>query len=247
MATGTSTNVHASAFHADESEETNEYRSLSVSAIVALLLGLASPLSFGHVLLTAIPIAGIVVALVALRQIASSEGALAGRGAAIIGLVLCVAFAVAPHARAYILRSSRTSQAREFGRQWLDSVAAGELERAFRLTFESTRRSPPQEPGMPAPTKTPYEQFVDQPAVKALVAAGKDAEIRYLGTTSYDSPTFKRVTVGQKYSITPKSTTGDAKPLEAVLTLQRARLDYEGRMRWLVISFADPSQPAVAP
>jgi hypothetical protein len=244
MATGTSTRVPAPAFHADDTEENTNYRSLSVTALIALLFGLASPLCFGHILLMLIPLIGIVFSILALRQIADSDGALAGRGAAVAGLVLCVGFGVAPFARALVLRTTRTSQAEDFGLRWIQSVAAGKTEHAFRLTADSTRRAPPSEPGAPAPTQTPYELFLDQPLVKALVSAGADAEIRFEGTTGYEAPSFQRIIVRQKYAIAPKSAGGDATPVEAILTLQRAKLSSEGRSRWLVVSLTDANQPA---
>jgi hypothetical protein len=247
MATGTSTRNSAPAFHADDPVEITEYRTLSVTALIALLVGLASPLGFGHILLMLIPLIGIVFSILALRQIADSDGALAGRWAAVAGLLLCVAFGVAPFARALVLRTTRTSQAETFGRRWIETVAAGNTEHAFRLTADSTRRPPPAEPGSPAPKQTPYESFVDQPMVKSLASAGADAEVRFEGTTGYEAPAFNRVIVRQKYAIVPKSAGGDAKPAEAILTLQRAKLPSEGRLRWLVVSLADANQPAANP
>jgi hypothetical protein len=244
MASGAPTRV-SPAFHADDPEETTEYRSLSVTALVALLFGLASPLCFGHILLFLIPLVGIVLSLLALRQIAASDGALAGRGAALAGLVLCIGFGVAPFTRALVLRTTRTSQAEAFGRRWMESLAAGETEHAFRLTVDSTRRSPPIEPGMPEPKKSPYELFLDLSVVQALTTAGKDADIRFAGTTEYKAPKFNSVMVRQKYQIVPKAA-GDAQPIEAILTLQRAKLPSEGRMRWLVVSLTDANQPAEA-
>jgi hypothetical protein len=240
MASGAPTRV-SPAFHADDPEETTEYRSLSGTALVALLFGMASPLCFGHILLFLVPIIGIALAVLALRQIAASDGALAGRWAAVTGLVLCVVFGVAPLTRAFVLRTARTNQAAEFGLPWIESVAAGNTEHAFRLTVDSTKLQRPSEPGMPAPKQSPYEVFVDLPVVKALSAAGKDAEIQFQGTTEYLAPSFNSVVVRQKYKVTPKS--AGAQPLEVILSLRRAKLDNEGRMRWLVTSLIDANNP----
>jgi hypothetical protein len=68
-----------------------DYVAVSAAAIVALLLGLASLLSFISDTLLLIPLAGLIVALVALRNIRKSSGTLTGRGMAIAGLVLSVA------------------------------------------------------------------------------------------------------------------------------------------------------------
>jgi hypothetical protein len=72
-------------------DEDTVYRTLSVMSLISLCLGLAAPLCLVAPLLYAIPIAGTAVALVALRQIATSDGALIGRKAALVALALCVA------------------------------------------------------------------------------------------------------------------------------------------------------------
>src|SRR5262245_45308902 len=82
-------------FHTDDVEALSDYRTLSVLALVSLVIGLASPLAFAAPLALAIPIIGIAVALVALHRISRSEGLLAGRWAAITGLALSVASIVA--------------------------------------------------------------------------------------------------------------------------------------------------------
>jgi hypothetical protein len=244
MATGTSPRASASAFHDDDPEQTTEYRSLSVLALVSLVLGLLSPLCFGAVLLMAIPLVGIAVSVLALRQIAASGGTLAGKWAAVTGLVLCVVFAVAPVTRVYVLRSIRTHQADEFAHNWINMMLAGKTDRAFRLTMDSTRPPRPPEPGQPPPKGTPYDAFMELPIVKAIVAAGPEATIRPIGAETYDAQSFYRVFVRQRYEITPKTGADDVKPVELMITVQRAKLPTEGRMRWLVTSLEDANKPA---
>jgi hypothetical protein len=247
MATGASTHASTPAFHADDLEETTNYRKLSVLAIIGLLIGLASPLCFGAPLLMTIPIAGIIISILALRQIAASDGTLAGRWAAATGLALCVAFAVAPFTRGYVLQAMRTQQADAFGRQWLSQMAAGKTEQAYRMTNDSIRRLPPPEPGDNTPRPDPYTTFLGQPLVKALTAAGPDAEIRPEQAVSYEAPSFQRVYVRQRYRITPKAGAGDTQPLVVDVTMQRAKLPGEDASRWLIFSLDDPNKPAPAP
>ena len=141
----------------------------------------------------AIPLAGIAVSVLALRQIAASGGTLAGKWAAVTGLVLCVVFAVAPVTRVYVLRSIRTHQADEFAHNWIDMMLSGKTDRAFRLTMDSTRPPRPPEPGQPPPKGTPFDAFMELPIVKAIVAAGPDATIRPIGPESYDARSFHQV------------------------------------------------------
>ncbi len=170
MATGTTSTVSAPVFHTDDPEQASGYRTLSVLAIISLIFGLASPLSLGGPLLKAIPLFGIAVSLLALRRIAISGGVLAGRWAALAGLMLCVAFAVIPFSRDVVERSIRTHQAEEFGRRWIDLLASGKLEQAFHLTVDGTRPAPKPEPGAPPPKTTPYQDFLNQPIIKELHA-----------------------------------------------------------------------------
>ena len=247
MATGTSSRVSTPAFHNDDPEQTTEYRSLSVLAIISLIFGLASPLCFGAPLLMAIPIFGIAVSILALRRIAASEGALAGRWAAVAGLILCVALAVAPLSREFALRYLRTHQAADFAQHWLSLVVSGRTEQAFRLTIDSTRGPAPPAPGEKAPAPTnPYDTFMGLPLVKALAAAGADADIRFHGTVAYEPQTFPKVFVRQRYEIITSSLQFGAHPVDLLLTMQRAKLPTEGRARWLMWTMEDGSKPAAA-
>ncbi|HTW94874.1 MAG TPA: DUF4190 domain-containing protein [Tepidisphaeraceae bacterium] len=67
-----------------------DYVAVSIAAVVALLLGVGSLLSFISSALLAIPIAGLVVSIIAFLNIRRSNGTLTGRGLAAIGLVLSI-------------------------------------------------------------------------------------------------------------------------------------------------------------
>jgi hypothetical protein len=67
-----------------------DYVAVNQTAIVAVLLGLASALAFFGYLLLIIPIVGVIFAVVAIRQINDSSGTQTGRGLALLGLALCV-------------------------------------------------------------------------------------------------------------------------------------------------------------
>jgi hypothetical protein len=246
MATGTSRTVSAPVFHGNDPEQITEYRTLSVLAIISLVMGLAAPLAVAAPFLLAIPLFGIAVSLVALRRIAVSEGVLAGRWAATIGLVLCVASAIMPISHDLIQRTIRVNQAEKFGRDWVALVTSGNSKEAFRMTVDGTRPAPPPEPNAP-PKPAPYETFVDQPVIKALQAAGAGADIRIRDTVGYQAATYRSITVRQLYSVTPASAAGagaGGQPTEFVLSLQRATLPRESMSRWLVTSYAPPQTAA---
>src|SRR5262245_20233314 len=131
MAISTPTAAPTQAFHTDDSEQASEYSSLSVLAIISLVLGIASPLALTGSFWLAIPILGIAAAFLALRAIATSGGGLAGRWAAVAGLALAVASLLAPFSRDYVQRMVRSNQAEDAAQQWLALMTSGELQEAF--------------------------------------------------------------------------------------------------------------------
>lgn len=242
MVSGASSSVASSAFNAGDADQAVEYRSLSIAALLGLVLGLLSPLYFGAALLILIPLAGIAVSVFALYQIGKSEGALAGRWAAYFGLFLSAAMLVAPNARGYMIQAMRTNQAERFGTEWLGMMTAGKTKEAFRLTSSTTAGVPPPMPGERAPAGDPYDTFVARPIVKALAAAGSDATIRYLETTNFDAQTFPHVFVNQQFEVTPGAKAG-GQPVKVRLVIERTRVAKEGRSRWIVWSMEDGSKP----
>jgi hypothetical protein len=246
MATGTSHPATAPVFHGDDPEQTTEYTTLSVLAIIAFVFGLAAPLAIAGPFLLAIPFFGIAVALVALRRIAVSGGVLSGRWLATIGLGLCVASAVLPISHTLIQRAMRQHEAEVVGRNWVTLVTSGELKKAFQLTVDSTRPAPPPEPGAP-PKPAPYDAFINHPVIKALQAAGKDAEIRIRDTIEFQAASYRNFTVRQLYEVTPapaSSSGSSAKPIEFILSIQRATLARESMSRWMITAYTFPTPDA---
>lgn len=225
------------AFNADDVNHVAEYRSLSVLAIIGLLFGLASPLSILAPVFLMIPLLGAILSLLALRQIVTSEGRLAGRWAAMAGLVLCVACGASAVSRSAVMRSMRIGRAQEFSHAWFEKLVANKPQQAFRMTVIGTRPPPAAEPGAPPPTSTPYEQFTNDPLIKQLVAAGEDAKIEYLGTQEYVAQSDTDYFVRQQYRVTPQKSSDGAKPIDAYLNLARSKYRGDNNMRWLVADF----------
>lgn len=248
MATGTSRTASAPVFHGDDPEQTTEYRTLSVLAIISLIMGVAAPLAVAAPFLLAIPLFGIAVSLVALRRIDVSGGTLAGRWAATIGLVLCVASAVLPISHDMIQRAIRVHQAEVFGREWVKMVTSGNSKQAFSLTVDGSRPNTPAEPDAP-PKASPYDTFIGLPVIKALQAAGPDAVIRIRDTADFQAATYRSITVRQNYSVSPAAaaTGSSSQPIEFVLTVQRATLPRESMSRWLVSNALPPKAGADSP
>ena len=69
-----------------------EYVAVNGTAVFALLLGLASSLALMDSMLLIIPLIGVIVAIVALRQIILSNGTQTGRGLVVLGTLLMFGF-----------------------------------------------------------------------------------------------------------------------------------------------------------
>src|SRR4051812_34358136 len=208
MATGTTSKLKPVGFHSDEPEEVNEYRSLSVLALVSLIFGLAAPLAFGMPLLVGIPLFGIGISILALQRIATSDGTLTGRWMAAAGLFLCVAFAIAPFSRDYALRAIRLRDAQSFAQKWLETLIAGHTEQAFRLTFDGTRPPPsasaqPPMPGDPPPKADYFKTFLESPVIKAIQAAAANAEIVPGEVREYTPQTYRNLWIRQVFTVKP--------------------------------------------
>ena len=231
------------AFHANDFEEAPEYSSVSALAIISLLFGLASPLCLVSRFFLIIPLLGAAFSLLALVRIAGSGGALAGRAAAVIGLAMCVVFGVAEVSRGAITRYLRTSKAENVAREWLETLASGNVDGAFRLTVDGQRPPPAGTPLDPKPTTNPFEDFKNLEIVTKISAAGKAAAIDLKSTDDYQRLTWRQFIVRQRFHITPAGTSAEGKgePFDVDITTQRSKFQREEISRWLVWKFEKPT------
>ena len=89
------------------------YQSLSMPAVVGLILGLFSPAAMLHPLLWFVPVLGIFFNGLALWSIARNVPAIVGRKAAVVGLVLSVFFGTAAVTDWFVHRQLLRRQADE--------------------------------------------------------------------------------------------------------------------------------------
>jgi hypothetical protein len=239
------------------SEDLADYRALSIPAVVSLVLGLAAPLGLFAPLLLGVAFLGAMVALVALRRIAASDGMMTGRGVALVGLALCVASAGAVVSRAVLTKHLLARQANQLATQWFELLQAGSPEQAFELTVDSV--SPPRPrtehdhdhqhhahgPGEEAHehAPSPLEQFLDDPFVGRLMRAGPGAVVRLDGDLAYAIDQNAKGTLEQRFRV---SSAGDPSTFFVRLTLQRAFDRDTGQLRWRVLKFEGESEPAAA-
>src|SRR5688572_30400891 len=116
------------------------YSAVSKTAICALALGLAAPLFLASPLLIVVPLAALAVAVVALRQIAASEGELKGTWLATIGLCLATLFLGWGMTHQIARTAVLAREAQRFAEAWLDLVREGKIQQADQLMRDAAAR-----------------------------------------------------------------------------------------------------------
>ena len=160
----------------DEADATGlEYRSVSALAVLAFVLGLASPAALASPLLVAIPAAAVGVALLAERGVRASCGALTGVGLARCGLALALASIAAAAVRGPVRDELLRRQMAPVVERWFDVLAGGHDEEALSLLSGQAVMTlrPSVEPGQkPVPEKEAktiaLERFRSDPVVRCL-------------------------------------------------------------------------------
>lgn len=132
-------------FQASGEESLSSYRSLNRAAVLALILGISSVLSLIHWLLLIIAVAAILVAVIALRQIAARPDELLGRKLAIAAITLAVFFLSYGLTREFSRRNVMKQQAREHAEQWFQMLQKGDLPNLYKA-FELEKPYPERQP-----------------------------------------------------------------------------------------------------
>ncbi|HWB12310.1 MAG TPA: hypothetical protein VG826_23995 [Pirellulales bacterium] len=159
------------------------YRPVSGLAVVGLLLGVFSIVAFVHYLLYLVPLAAIVINVLALRQIAETSPPMIGRRAALAGLALAmICVGSAPVQRA-VHRRDLHAQSLEVAREWFTALREDRPEAACRLsrspTTAAARAQSPMklfESGMMSLER--MRKFVHESPVDLLLKLGKRAHVR---------------------------------------------------------------------
>jgi len=218
------------------------YRTISVTALVSLLLGIAAPLCLMAPLLFAIPIAGAALALLAMRQISTSDGALIGRTAALVGLALCTASVSAAVARAELSEQMLSRQARAAALEWIELLQAGDVDGAFELTMASRKGPPPPSPlngplGGAGSALAPIDEFRNHSVVHFLLVHAPGAAVQYKQDEAFDPGVRGAALILQEYDVAA-SELPDGEPTTRVqLTMQRVRGVQGTPAQWLVANY----------
>jgi len=110
--------------------EAPEYQSLSVLAVVALVLGVASIAALAAPLLLVLAAAAIGFGLLALSAIRNSDGAMTGANVARLGMAVAVVAAAAMFVRGALRDALLQRQAEAVVRSWIETLADQRFEDA---------------------------------------------------------------------------------------------------------------------
>ncbi len=226
-----------------EDTQLQQYGAISPLAILALLLGIASVAALIGLGWLVVPLVAVIVAALALAKIAASEGALVGRAAAAVGLMLALLFASIAVTRTVARQSILTGHARQFADDWLEQVRSGQLESAHQLHLPPAER---QAPGTAlrdyyqrsTTARNEMDTFFSQPLLRTVIQAPPAANIKFNRVAAhFPGEDFDRVDLLYELKLP------DGKTTPLVVIAERFKGDEGGRWR---IGAVSPPQPGDA-
>ena len=153
----------ATVLASDQDPQEQPYRSLSQSAIAALILGLLSVVALLHPVLWSVPMTAAALSLLALFNI-RRRAELTGHRMATAALLLAALFGTCAPTRHFVRKQLILRDARKYSLQWLEMVRQNRLDDAYQLRLPYYERK--------APDQT-YKQFYAQnPDVEYAVTHG---------------------------------------------------------------------------
>ena len=129
------------------------YRTLSLSAMFCLVVGILSVTAMAHPVFWLFPVFAVLSGAVALRSIRRSEGELTGETAATAGLTLGVVFFLAGLGVFLIPRWQGKRDATNLGIRFLQYLQTGDIPRAMNLT---------EPPGFRIPENVNFEEAISK-------------------------------------------------------------------------------------
>lgn len=237
-------------FASDGVEGSTEYRALAPLALVALALGLLSPVCLAAPFLFIVPAAAAGTALLALAAIRRAEGRLSGAALARIGLALALASTAAALVRAPVRDRLLQKQLAAVGQEWVDRVAARRWSDSLSLLTAQALYSlgPELRPTDPQPSidnarAAAIESLQDEQVAASLASAGpwRLRQVGELGGVSYDGGVVRASAV---YDLMPADDANDEPfPQQLLLRFLRAGTFETEGAPWRIESwrFVEPS------
>jgi len=171
------------------------YSQVSPAAVVALVLGLASPLAFVAPLFFLVPAAAVGTALLALGKIRRSGGTATGQLLARTAIALGLACAAAAIVRGSVRDSLMQSQAVATAQRWFGMLADGRVADALALLTGEAHASlvPRPEMGQPPIAAEEAETIAldrlrSDPLARALAGGSQPATLETAAGPVFDGP-----------------------------------------------------------
>ncbi len=178
-----------------ETQDDSRYSQVSSTAVVAVLLGLASPLAFIGPLFYLIPAATIGAAFLAQSKIRRSGGALTGQTLARLAMALALGCMAATLVRASVRDALIERQAVAAAQRWIGLLADGRLKEASELltTDGAGMLIPPPAMGRePLPVEEAKELLITnlrtQVLTQALAGQTDPGVFESVASPVYDGP-----------------------------------------------------------
>jgi hypothetical protein len=153
-------------------------------------LGLLSLLAFAYPLMYLLPVVGVLVSVVALRQIARGPDRFIGRRAALVGLAASVLIGIGAPSRVLTHRWVVLRQTQRFADEWFAHLRDGNPHMALELTRDIKKRRPLDDALWQRYGDNPNDaealrKYVRDPLVAALLSLGDSATVRHYQTQNY--------------------------------------------------------------
>jgi len=206
----------------DDDNQTPEYQSLSGAAVLALILGLASPLALAMPALLVVPAAAICVALLAQRKIRDSAGTQTGVAVARWGLALAVLFAAVALTHKPVRDTIYRRQLTQVADRWFNLLAEDRIDDSLKLLSgqaTANLRPAPRGPGETAPPEAEIlaivrEKLRADPVARCLIGKQAPLEVALISSEGATEMDGGRDAISGQFTITSQ---GDGTPCRVMV------------------------------
>lgn len=224
------------------SDVVDDYRSVSVLAVAGLLLGLASISAWLHPLLWLVPLAAVVVSLLAFRKLALDAPNLIGWKPAAVGLALGLLCGAGAATRWALHQYLVEAEAAKVGVAWIDLVRDGRDRQVHQLSLLPIARltAPDIEAayGELPDLEKEFQEFDSIAVIQRIHETPQDAQIRLYRVTDHHR-VKQRDRLGTQFEVSYDKD-GRRQGILVELIMHRLVDGKTGEVTWQIIPVAEP-------